>query len=313
MSTPHSDTRTELGPTIPIGLSSSSVAPSKVTPCFETAAHLGYDGVEIMVWSDPDSQNAAALQRHIDEFGLPILSLHAPTLLISKGVMGKDLWAKIDRTMDMAAEVGCPVVVAHPPFLWQGDYSYEFEDGVLERSGRDGVALAVENMFPWYKLTSKGHRAFQVYRGGWDPIQRTYPHVTLDVSHAGTSRQNVYEMAKALGPRLSHVHLTDSMGSFRDEHLVPGRGNQPVKQLLEYLRDTSFRGSVVLEVNTRGRKAATREAMLRESLFVARKHLDPANRRPRGNAAMSVRPQHPKLPDPDPMRAPWRRRPLDAP
>lgn len=281
---------------VPIGLSSSSVAPAKVVPCFEAAARLGYDGVEIMVWRDPDSQDPTRLQRRIDEFGLPVLSLHAPTLLVSKGVMGSDLWARIDRTMDMAAEVGCPVVVAHPPFRWQGSYAAGFEEGVLERSGRDGVVLAVENMFPWYMLTSKGHRSLEVYHGGWDPVPHTYPHVILDVSHAGTSRQNVYEMAKALGPRLAHIHLTDSKGSFKDEHLVPGDGAQHVVPLLEYLRDTNFRGSIAVEVNTRGRNPAKRDEMLRRSLEFARTHLDPTRRRPRAGRQDGVRPRHPKLP-----------------
>lgn len=281
---------------IPVGISTSSVAPAKVVPTFEAAAEYGYDGVEIMVWRDPESQDATKLKRHVNGYALPVLSLHAPTLLVSQGVMGADHWDKIDRTMEMAAEVGCPVVVAHPPFLWQGDYARHFQDGVLERTGRRGVALAVENMFPWYILTSQGRRQVRVYLGGWDPIQRTYPHVTLDVSHAGTSRSNALDMAKALGPRLTHVHLTDSNGSFKDEHLVPGEGSQPVPELLAYLRDTNFAGSVVLEVNTRGRRAATREKMLRRSLEVARTHLDPHRRRARSGEQAGPRPPHPKLP-----------------
>ena len=83
-------------------------------------------------------------------------------------------------------------------------------------------------------------------------------HVTLDVSHAGTSRSDVLAMARALGPRLAHVHLTDSRGSFKDEHLVPGDGDQPVDQFLRHLRGTRYGGSVVVEINTRGRKAKKR-------------------------------------------------------
>lgn len=264
-----------LGPRghLPVGLSSSSVAPAKVAPCFAAAAEHGYDGVEIMVWHDKESQDSARINRYSADYGLPVLSLHAPTLLLSKGIMGSDLWDRIDRTMDMAGEVGAPVVVAHPPFTWQGDYAKDFVAGVAERNARHGVRIAVENMFPWYMLTSKGARSFQVYRGGWDPVPMPYEHVTLDVSHAGTSRSDVLAMARALGPRLAHVHLTDSRGSFKDEHRVPGDGDQPVDKFLQHLKGTHYQGSVVVEINTRGRKATKREKMLRRSLEVARQYL----------------------------------------
>ena len=36
-----------------IGLSTASVYPEGVAAAFELAARLGYDGVEVMVWTDP--------------------------------------------------------------------------------------------------------------------------------------------------------------------------------------------------------------------------------------------------------------------
>src|SRR5699024_9821815 len=48
---------------VPIGLSTASVWPLGATAAFEIAAELGYDGVEVMVWADPASQDVAALRR----------------------------------------------------------------------------------------------------------------------------------------------------------------------------------------------------------------------------------------------------------
>ncbi len=42
-------------------------------------------------------------------------------------------------------------------------------------------------------------------------------------------------MAEDLGDSLSHIHLADGTGGSRDEHLIPGRGNQPCGELLEGL------------------------------------------------------------------------------
>ena len=48
---------------IRIGASTASVWPQTATTAFELAAELGYDGVELMVWTDPDSQRLAAVSR----------------------------------------------------------------------------------------------------------------------------------------------------------------------------------------------------------------------------------------------------------
>jgi sugar phosphate isomerase/epimerase len=81
-------------------------------------------------------------------------------------------------------------------------------------------------------------------------------------------------MLGRMGSRLAHLHLADGSGSNSDEHLVPGRGNQPCAEILGLLGRNGFDGNVVLEVNTR--RATTQEARdadLAEALTYARRHL----------------------------------------
>ena len=46
---------------IPVGLSTACVVPGSVPDTFAIAQDLGYDGVEIMVWSEKASQDATRL------------------------------------------------------------------------------------------------------------------------------------------------------------------------------------------------------------------------------------------------------------
>jgi sugar phosphate isomerase/epimerase len=70
------------------------------------------------------------------------------------------------------------------------------------------------------------------------------------------------------------VHLGDGTGEPRDEHLVPGRGNQPCGPILESLHDRGFSGAVAVEVTTRrALSRAERQADLAEALRFAREHL----------------------------------------
>jgi sugar phosphate isomerase/epimerase len=174
----------------------------------------------------------------------------------------------------MALELGAEVVVVHPPFRWQREYARAFVDGIADLETQYGISFAVENMYPW----RTGRREFQAYAPGWDPRLHQYANVTVDVSHSATAGVDVLSMARDLGSRLAHIHLTDGSGSPRDEHLVPGRGAQPAHAFLEHVAQSDFTGEIVVEISTR--RAPTQQAReddLIESLLFARRHAARSN------------------------------------
>ncbi|MGB5935750.1 MAG: sugar phosphate isomerase/epimerase, partial [Ornithinimicrobium sp.] len=131
------------------------------------------------------------------------------------------------------------------------------------------ISIAVENMFPWRVSTG----SIAAYLPDHDPTDLPYDHVTLDISHAGTAGRDALQMLEQLGSRVAHVHLGDSNGTFKDEHLVPGRGTQRCAEVLSALANSEYAGVVSLEVSTRKRDRDERELDLAEALEFARKHL----------------------------------------
>jgi len=253
-----------------VGLSTSSVYPETTSSGFELARRLGYDGVEVMVGIDPVAADIDAVEKLRDYHQVPVLAIHAPCLLITQRVWGTDPWAKLRRSAEAANRLGADVVVVHPPFRWQRDYARTFVEGVRQLAEDTGVLICVENMYPW--RTPGGE--LKAYVPGWDPTELDYADLTLDFSHASTANQQSLDLARSWGPRLRHVHLTDGSGSVKDEHLVPGRGDQQAGEVLQHLAATDFTGHVVLEINSRkSGSRAQREADLAESLAFARLHL----------------------------------------
>jgi sugar phosphate isomerase/epimerase len=257
-------------PSAKVALSTASVYPETTADAFEIAGRLGYDGVEVMVWTDPVSQDVTALRRLSDYHEVPILAVHAPCLVITQRVWGTDPWVKLVRARDAAEELGAQTVVVHPPFRWQRDYARQFLGGIQSMADETDVRFAVENMFP---LRARG-REVTPYAPDWDPTTEDFPDFTLDLSHTSVSRSDALEMAATMGDRLSHVHIADGTGTARDEHLVPGRGTQPCAEFLEGLAGRGFDGLVVVEVNTRkADDRAEREADLAEALAFTRLNL----------------------------------------
>ncbi|GAA1497056.1 sugar phosphate isomerase/epimerase family protein [Paeniglutamicibacter kerguelensis] len=256
---------------IPVALSSASVYPLNVHDAFAVSHDLGYDGIEVLVTGNQISQDAAQLNRLAERYDQPIMAIHAPTLLLTQQVWGT-AWNKIEASAAMAVEVGCDVVVAHPPFRWQGTYATEFSSGIRRIMEQYGVKIAVENMYPW---RARGREA-KMYLPHWNPIPEPYEFVTWDFSHSAIADMDSAAAFRDLGQRLSHVHLCDGKDNGKDEHLVPGLGTQPVIEAIEFLRDSEWDGVVAVEVSTRkARGAGEREAWLGETLEFARRYLAP--------------------------------------
>jgi sugar phosphate isomerase/epimerase len=256
---------------VPVALSTASVFPERTADAFELAARLGYDGIEVMVTVDPISQDAAVLKRLSDYHQIPVLAVHSPCLLITQRVWGSEPWGKLNRSAEMAEKLGAKVVVVHPPFRWQREYVRDFEQGIRKLEAKTGITFAVENLYP----LRAGSTEVAGFAPHWNPVELDVASATLDLSHTSVSDSDAVEMAGQLGSRLAHLHLADgSKAGLPDEHLVPGRGNQPCREVLELLPKLGFSGAVVLEISTRrAQDAKERYNDLAESLRFAKAYL----------------------------------------
>lgn len=256
-------------------MGTTSVLPQRLDDAFRLAAEVGFDGIEVMITSDRNTQRAETLQRLSDRYGLPVLSVHAPVLVFSSFVWGRSPLVKLERSCALAAELGASTVVAHPPYAWQRRSAEHFVSHVRTLEARFGLVVAVENMFP-----VAGARRRDVFAPHWNPGELDIAHLTLDFSHAGMAGIAATELSTDWGERLSHIHLCDASRatagpSLIDEHLVPGHGVQPVAEVLRSFAASSPDGLVVAEINTRacGRDERMRVARLDETLRFARRHL----------------------------------------
>ncbi len=256
-----------------VALSTSSVYPESTAAGFALARRLGYDGLELMVGVDPASADVDAVQRLSEYHEVPVLAIHAPTLLLTQRTWGPDPWEKLDRSAMAAHQLGADVVVVHPPFRWQREYAAGFTEGIRRLEESTGLTFAVENMYPWRGPAGGEVRA---YAPSWDCAAIDCDHLTLDLSHAATSRQASLALVRDWGERLRHVHLTDGTAGATDQHLLPGQGDQDAAGVLRELTRTGYTGHVVIEVKTRGLSRAERSNALAVSLNFARHHLSTA-------------------------------------
>ena len=234
-------------PSPPVLLSTASFFSRPIAWTLERAAEAGYEGVEVMVTKDPESQDPGRIRTLAARSGLRIGALHAPCLLVTRAIWGPDPVGKLHRSVETAADAGIPLVVVHPPYRWQRAYRRWLLEHLPSSEARTGVVVAVENMFP----VRVGRGALALHADhGLDELDGL-PSVALDTSHAAISRRDLVEVRRRFGDRLRHVHLSDNAGRGWDSHLPPGDGVLDLEAFLADLAGSTYEGAVSLEVDLR--------------------------------------------------------------
>lgn len=245
-----------------ISLSTSSVQPLKAEAAFQAAKAAGYAGVELMIAPNRDIKDENHIKDLIQKHQISVTSIHAPTLLLCKFVWGTEPGQKLRKSVEFAEKVGASSVVVHPPFK-NNPYATRFLPLVNELNKNSHVDIAVENMFPW---VFQG-KAKEMYGPSWDETCETVEHLTFDFSHAALSGMEILSFFEQYHQKVRVIHLTDGTqrgaakgDAVKDEHLIPGEGSMPIREVYDILNRNNWEGDTVLEINTR--KWKTFEAKL---------------------------------------------------
>lgn len=233
-----------------------------LTSAFDAIAKAGFDGVEVMVTTERETQDAARLRAMSETSGLAIDAIHAPFLLLTRGVFTTNPLEKIKRSTALAQEAGAPLVVVHPAYRWQTSYATWLENEVGAFSGGEQTTVAVENMFPvWVR-----GRGLPFHRSMGIEDMKKFPSITLDTSHAAVTGIDVMTAFDALADRIAHVHLSNNLGTGRDTHSPLANGVLPIAALLRRMAAAGFTGSITLEMDVREwiQKPADLAAVLRD-------------------------------------------------
>lgn len=208
----------------------------------------GYDGVELMVTQDPETQDPVHVGRISQSLRIPVPVVHGPFLLLTRRVFGTDLVEKARRSLEFASALGSDLMIVHPPFRWQRG----FHQWLLERGDKEAAALdtriGVENLYP----IQLGSRLLRLHRYTEPEHLAPFRHVVLDTSHFGVAGVDINAAYDRLADATVHLHVSDYRGAGRDSHAPLGHGILPLARFLRTAgQDRDFTGSITLELDCR--------------------------------------------------------------
>lgn len=279
---------------IPVTLSTGSIYTYGTARAFELAARAGYDGLELMIDDRWDTRQAGYLGGLIEQYELPVLSVHSPFSSLRIAGWPSDEVARTEQALTLADDIGARVVNLHLPFrvrdlaiavarrTWtipvpgatadQRDYGRWLVDGGLAAlQERMDVEIVIENL-PMRAILGRRYSPFAM--NTWVELG-AFPGICLDTTHCGTANADILAIHERLADRIAHVHLSDY--SDGRQHLSAGRGSLPLAELLQALAARDFPGTVVVELSPATLPMHDEEelaAELRRNLEFCRRHLE---------------------------------------
>ena len=204
----------------------------------------GFGGVEILCkpghFECANEDHIREVESALDDWPEAVVTFHAPFYDLDLASSDCDAGNHALRATDVALRLRAETITVHTRRIsemghWDEDAFNAFRRN-LSLLAACNLTIAVENLPP---------PAFTSHEDDILALLDGYPDVgaCIDTGHAHLGGRTV-EVAQALAERafIAHIHDNRMTG---DNHLMPGRGTIPWKEVVEALR--GFRGRLVIE------------------------------------------------------------------
>ena len=245
------------------GLFTCGYQRTNLKQAFADASSFGYDYIEL--WGGrphgfaPDLMKGAAdrVRNLSEQYGVPV-RVYTPehnaypfNYMMGDRTQWEDSIRYLKTAIQASALLGAEAMlisIGH-----SGDLSPERREERLLRSlaplseeaQKQGVTLLLENLTP---MESDGYTTLEDYSSLFD---RQLPCVKAmcDVVVPFIQGRDPVEYLHVLGPKMVHLHLTDSNGA-DESHIMPGDGIMDLRTLLREFRSAGYDGNVTIELVT---------------------------------------------------------------
>ena len=158
------------------------------------------------------------------------------------------------RAIECTAEAGGGICVIHPDNNKTAEENGEIYLELLPFAKEHNIKIATENMWNWDSEKDQSSFAAcanpESFNAHLDVVNDEYFVACLDIGHAEMKGSNTdaVEMIKALGSRLSALHIHDN-NKWHDSHQIPFSMNIDFIAVVGALKEIDYKGYFTLEAD----------------------------------------------------------------
>jgi len=250
---------------VKIGMFTSGYQRNPIEHIFMDAKRFGYDYIEL--WGgrphgypfDLKNGGIKEIKKLIEQYETPVLcytpemNAYPFNMMIGTEAMRKEAVDYVKLSMDMAKEMGADFTTIS---AGHGGYYASREElwDRLLKSIREITDYA-ENIGHKVVLEPLTHFETNVVKSAHDLVEvfKQVPSPNLlgmcDVVPPFVQGESIITYFDKLKDKMYHMHIVDSDGT-SDTHYMIGEGKLPLKELMEELKEISYKGSVTIELVT---------------------------------------------------------------
>jgi len=156
------------------------------------------------------------------------------------------------RAIECTAEAGGKICIIHPDNNKNAEENRDMYLELLPFAKEHNVRIATENMWNWDNELNQASFAAcatpESFNAHLDAVNDEYFVACLDIGHAEMkgSNTNAVEMIRALGNRLSAVHIHDN-DKWHDSHQIPFSMDIDFNGVVAALKEVNYKGYFTLE------------------------------------------------------------------
>jgi sugar phosphate isomerase/epimerase len=238
-----------------IGISTACLYPMHTEESLKILLDAGYRSFELFINSDYETEKTYidTLKKMADEVGADFVSVHPYTAAMETMYFFSNYDRReeeglkhYEKFLKTAKYLGAGKLVIHGQHVNRfGKYSLT-DDEYCERylklsklASEYGIRICQENV----QSFRSGDVAFI---SSMHKILGNRVCFALDIKQTILAHQNMYDMMRAMGSQLVHLHLSDN--TLNDSCCLPGSGTFDFCKLKEELIKMDFSGDIVIEV-----------------------------------------------------------------
>lgn len=235
------------------GISTACLYPQETARSLAELAGLEFRLFEIFfnTYGELRRDYLTNLKSILDSSGSSVKSVHPFTSGFESVMFFSDYDSRFTDSIDFyrkyfdaAAYLGAKILVLHG----QRDYLYSalseeeyFERYALlyEAGRRSGIQVAQENVNRFRSEDPGFIRRMREYLGEGCCF-------VFDIKQAVRAGKDPFDMCRAMGNQLIHVHMNDNNGA--SDCLLPGKGTMDYARLMKMLAEFGYDGDIIIEV-----------------------------------------------------------------
>lgn len=229
-------------------LSTDSLGNYGLNRVFGFTKQADYDGIEIGVSNNYDTQNADYIQSLVDKYQIPVVAISAPKRASKTRIL---------YILKMAKKLNCPLVILRSPELFSFKLTSWIKKELPVIAKKEKIKVCLENapsetilgIIPKYAMNSPADL-------------KKFKAASINTATVVGKKQNLVKIYDQLKKFVFHIHLGDATETKTE--LFPGTGVVPLESFLIKLRKDKYKHAISLRVKPKELSAGKDQKMLKK-------------------------------------------------